>query len=632
MELTELVRKAQGGDQEAMSQLYQQTCQRVYALALRLTSDPDRAMDAVQESYLSALQNLDKLQKPEAFLHWMFQITANCCRKFHNREKRYVSPEQDEEENSYFDSIPDPDEKLLPEAAADSGETRRLVMELVDRLPQEQRECVVLYYFSECSVEEISRLQACTENTVKSRLNYARKKLKEGVLALEARDGIRLHSFAPIGLLLACTGEELPASAAFLHAWQNVAAGLGTAGAAAASTAAAAASAGEAAGTGAAAAAGGQAAGTGAAAAASGGHTAAGAAVKGVAGALKMKIAAGVAAGVVLAGGAGIALSQSPAVTFADPAFEQNIRVLLDIPEGTIREDDLEEIYAFTIGDDEMGIFSSVGEETDLGSVNSLEDLALFSNLSWVSIRLNDRDDAYLNDLLGTIGENPFLTDLMIIGETSQAPEVNDLSFLDGLPNLRSLEIGIASETDLTPLEERTSLMDLTVCLHGKTMDEQGRPLDIRGDVLDISKLTELRRLHLYDMSDIQNTVVLTTELPHMTMLEVDRWDNFPGAMELVSKMPGLEYISTCTVESQDLSPLAQLTQLRGVDITVFQAPLDLTPLSQCPALEMCRINEFEGGSIVPSGLPVETENGDSIWNIRDEIQNDIDSEIRSAD
>ena len=62
MELTELVRKAQGGDQEAMSQLYQQTCQRVYALALRLTSDPDRAMDAVQESYLSALQNLDKLQ------------------------------------------------------------------------------------------------------------------------------------------------------------------------------------------------------------------------------------------------------------------------------------------------------------------------------------------------------------------------------------------------------------------------------------------------------------------------------------------------------------------------------------------------------------------------------------------
>ena len=112
-----------------------------------------------------------------------------------------------------------------------------------------------------------------------------------------------------------------------------MAAGLGTAGAAAASTAAAAASAGEAAGTGTAA------AGTGAAA--SGGHTAAGAAAKGVAGALKMNVAAGLAAWAVLAGGAGIVLSQSPAVTFSDPAFEQNIRVLLDIPSGTIREDDL---------------------------------------------------------------------------------------------------------------------------------------------------------------------------------------------------------------------------------------------------------------------------------------------------
>ena len=165
--------------------------------------------------------------------------------------------------------------------------------------------------------------------------------------------------------------------------------------------------------------------------------------MKGAAGALKMKIAAGVAAGAVLVGGAGIALSQSPAVTFADPAFEQNIRVLLDIPEGTIREDDLEEIYAFTISDDEMGIFCCVGEETDLGSVNSLEDLALFSNLSWVSIRLSDRDDAYLNDLLGTIGENPFLTDLIIIGERWQGREVKEVSFVDGVPNLRSVEMEI---------------------------------------------------------------------------------------------------------------------------------------------------------------------------------------------
>ena len=591
---TELVRKAQEGDQEAMSELYQQTCQRVYALALRLTGDPDRAMDAVQESYLSALQNLDKLQKPEAFLHWMFQITANCCRKFHNREKRYVSPEQDEEENSYFDSIPDPDEKILPEAAADSGETRRLVLELVDRLPPEQRECVVLYYFSECSVEEIARLQGCAENTVKSRLNYARKKLKEGVLALEARDGIRLHSFAPIGLLLACVGGELPAPAAFLHTWQSVAAGMGTAGAAAAG-AAAAASAGEAAGTG--------------AAAASGGHTAAGAAVKGVAGALKMKITAGVAAGAVLVGGAGIALSQSPAVTFADPAFEQNIRVLLDIPSGTIREDDLEEIpmlwvtdAGMALGRTEQDSFSIAEEGT--GPVNSLEDLSQLPYLTGVHFYSHDPDT-----LLGTIGENAQLT-FLDLGAIPGA-EAADLRFLEGLPNLKLLSMSVATGADLTPLEERTSLMHLHLLLQGHT--------------LDLSDLTELRDLSVQDASGNQNTLTLTAELPELLMLTVDRYESFPGALELVSYMPALEYIGlTAQEEVMDLSPLSQLTQLRAVNLDSFQRPVDLTPLAACPSLDMCSPYALPEGSIVPPGLPLELGSRDQLWAVYDEVQEKV--------
>ena len=587
MELTELVRKAQGGDQEAMSQLYQQTCQRVYALALRLTSDPDRAMDAVQESYLSALQNLDKLQKPEAFLHWMFQITANCCRKFHNREKRYVSPEQDEEENSYFDSIPDPDEKLLPEAAADSGETRRLVMELVDRLPQEQRECVVLYYFSECSVEEISRLQACTENTVKSRLNYARKKLKEGVLALEARDGIRLHSFAPIGLLLACTGEELPASAAFLHAWQNVAAGLGTAGAAAASTAAAAASAGEAAGTGAAAAAGGQAAGTGAAAAASGGHTAAGAAVKGVAGALKMKIAAGVAAGAVLVGGMGIALNQSPAVTFADPAFEQNIRVLLDIPSGAIRESDLEDIPSLSICGDGMSIYSYEAEE-GTGPVSSLEDLSLFPDLWRVDYQISD-DGA----LLETLPVSDTIISLSVNVNDAEGPGISDLSFLDQLPQLTRLNAHLSTGTDLTPVEQKTPLNNLSLQLDGN-------------DTLDVSQLTNLRVLDFWGAQDIEIALETSSDLPELQYLHLPGGSQLVSSLDILYHMPALEYLNLNAVADTDLTPLGQLEHLRVAILDYNGRPIDLTPLTQCPNLEVCSAYDIPEGSVVPPELPME--------------------------
>ena len=601
MELTELVRKAQGGDQEAMSQLYQQTCQRVYALALRLTSDPDRAMDAVQESYLSALQNLDKLQKPEAFLHWIFQITANCCRKFHNREKRYVSPEQGEEESDYFASIPDPNEKILPEAAADSGETRRLVLELVDRLPPEQRECVVLYYFSECSVEEISRLQACTENTVKSRLNYARKKLKEGVLALEARDGIRLHSFAPIGLLLACTGEELPAAASFLHIWQNVAAGLGTAGAAAASTAAAAASAGEAAGTGTAA------AGTGAAA--SGGHTAAGAAAKGVAGALKMKVAAGLAAGAVLAGGAGIVLSQSPAVTFSDPAFEQNIRVLLDIPSGTIREDDLEEIYTLSICGDGMSIYSYEAEE-GTGPVSSLEDLSLFPDLWQVIYQISDE-----GALLETLPVSENILSISVNVNDVEGPGVSDLSFLDKLPQLKRLGAHLAPGVDLTPAEQKTTLMSLGLILEGS-------------DTLDISQLTNLRLLDFWGPEDIEIALGTSNDLPELQILYLPGGSRLTSSLDVLYHMPALEFLNLNAAADTDLTPLGQLKHLRAAILDYNGRPVDLTPLAQCPNLEVCSTYALPEGSIVPPGLPMEIGSHERSFDIYDEVLEEVNQAI----
>ena len=601
MELTELVRKAQSGDQEAMSELYQQTCQRVYALALRLTSDPDRAMDAVQESYLSALQNLDKLQKPEAFLHWIFQITANCCRKFHNREKRYVSPEQGEEESDYFASIPDPNEKILPEAAADSGETRRLVLELVDRLPPEQRECVVLYYFSECSVEEISRLQACTENTVKSRLNYARKKLKEGVLALEARDGIRLHSFAPIGLLLACTGEELPAAASFLHIWQNVAAGLGTAGAAAASTAAAAASAGEAAGTGTAA------AGTGAAA--SGGHTAAGAAAKGVAGALKMKVAAGLAAGAVLAGGAGIVLSQSPAVTFSDPAFEQNIRVLLDIPSGTIREDDLEEIYTLSICGDGMSIYSYEAEE-GTGPVSSLEDLSLFPDLWQVIYQISDE-----GALLETLPVSENILSISVNVNDVEGPGVSDLSFLDKLPQLKRLGAHLAPGVDLTPAEQKTTLMSLGLILEGS-------------DTLDISQLTNLRLLDFWGPEDIEIALGTSNDLPELQILYLPGGSRLTSSLDVLYHMPALEFLNLNAAADTDLTPLGQLKHLRAAILDYNGRPADLTPLAQCPNLEVCSTYALPEGSIVPPGLPMEIGSHERSFDIYDEVLEEVNQAI----
>lgn len=596
-----LVEEAKAGNQAAMEALYQETGQRVYALALRLTGDPDQAMDVVQESYLSALEHLDSLRNPNAFMSWMFQIAANRCRKIYRQNRRFAALDQGEDDGQrdVLDTLPDPDEKLLPEAAADSDETRRLVMELVDSLPEAQRECVILYYFSECSVEQIAQIQGCAEGTVKSRLNYGRKKLKEGVLALEERDGIRLHSLAPIGLLLACVGNELPEPTAFLHTWQNIMAGMGAAGTAAASAGAAYAAVGEGAG------------------AAAGGQTAAvsvSTAAKGAMGALKFKIAAGVAVAVVVAGGAGIALSQSPAITFSDPAFEQNIRVILDKPFGPIRARDLEGIYTLSILDEGMnsGIEGAAQAEAGTLPVSSLEDVALLPKLEQMNYQVDDG-----GAILNTLPEQESIQTLWANVNELDGTGVEDLAFLERLPALRRLYLHTAAGTELGPVEEKTSLMGLSLIPDEDT-------------VLDISQLTQLRFLDYWGSSELAIALETTAELPDLRSLSLPGGSAFTTSLDVVSYMPALEYICLNGVEDTDLTPLAQLSHLRAIQLSYNGCPVDLTPLAQCADLEVCSIlNESDAEVMtIPAQLPLEIGDVARSREIYQEVFREIGQEI----
>ena len=66
----------------------------------------------------------------------------------------------------------------MPEATIDQKETSRLVKEILDVLPDEQRIVIGMFYYDQMSVSEIAEELECSENTVKSRLNYGRKKFR----------------------------------------------------------------------------------------------------------------------------------------------------------------------------------------------------------------------------------------------------------------------------------------------------------------------------------------------------------------------------------------------------------------------------------------------------------------------
>ena len=198
-EIRNTVKLAEMRDNQAITKLYEEYHNSVYFLCLRIVKDKDEAFDLVQNSFLTAFDKLSSLQKPECFGSWLHQIAANQCKNHLKKRQPLLFSEKQGDESGIpeeFD-IEDRDESLIPDQALDTRETRRLLMEIIDGLPDLQRMTVMLYYYEEQSIKEISVIMDCSENTVKSRLNYARKQIKAGVEDLEKK-GTKLHGVFPM--------------------------------------------------------------------------------------------------------------------------------------------------------------------------------------------------------------------------------------------------------------------------------------------------------------------------------------------------------------------------------------------------------------------------------------------------
>ena len=160
----EIVAAAQAGDRSAAGELVRRHHRRAIALAWRLLGHEHAALDAAQDAFVHALERLRDLRDPERFWPWLARIVVNTCRTRQRRSGRRVA------------ALSEAD---LPAPAPESqGPDRRGgVADAVARLPETQREAVVLFHYHGLSQDEVAQALGCTTGAVKARLFAARQRL-----------------------------------------------------------------------------------------------------------------------------------------------------------------------------------------------------------------------------------------------------------------------------------------------------------------------------------------------------------------------------------------------------------------------------------------------------------------------
>lgn len=241
--LAGLVALAREGDQDALAALYEKTYNGVFYTIKSMIKDEDTVLDLLQDTYVKAFTHLDGFQGDSKFSPWVRQIGANTARDYLKKKKPMLftdlaaGEEPDEPVEEHFADL---DAGNLPDEVLDRAETTRLVREIIDGLPEDQRAVIGMYYYQEMPVKEIAAALGASESAVKSCLLYGRRKIEAQVRDLEKK-GTKLYGLAPIPFLLWLMGAQ-EAQAAQLpngQILQNVLASAGQAGAAGAGTASA---------------------------------------------------------------------------------------------------------------------------------------------------------------------------------------------------------------------------------------------------------------------------------------------------------------------------------------------------------------------------------------------------------
>lgn len=188
MEIEELVTRCKLGEKDAFRELLQTVEKKALSTAYLLSGSRGIAEDILQETYMKCFVEIKRLKEPKAFKVWFFKILVRTGWEMSKKQSVLVPLEITSENEELFC-----DENQGRKNVIDNYEIKNVMENAINNLSQNLKIVVILYYYNDMSIEEISKVTGCFKATIKSRLFYARVALKKQLAScFETEHGIRI--------------------------------------------------------------------------------------------------------------------------------------------------------------------------------------------------------------------------------------------------------------------------------------------------------------------------------------------------------------------------------------------------------------------------------------------------------
>lgn len=167
MKLERLVKKAQKGNDKAYLMLFQQYEGDIYRMAYVYVKNKDDALDLVQEVAYQSFKKISTLKKPEYFKTWLMKITINCALSLINKNKKVIPLNLDFE--------------VLTGSEDEDIALTLSLHKLIDTLKEDEKSVILLKYYDDRTLKEISEILDIPLGTAKSVLYRALDKLRQNL-------------------------------------------------------------------------------------------------------------------------------------------------------------------------------------------------------------------------------------------------------------------------------------------------------------------------------------------------------------------------------------------------------------------------------------------------------------------